>query len=388
MAPFALFTHRSFRRGATSQLTSVPESASAQQKTDMGGIPSKVASQVNESSQKKLKHRSSSLNLLKRNRNPSGHAAVRTSVVPQSPPSVDTSTTEDAESEADYTRSSLGQRSGSESTVKTLSDSVHSKRYESSKDDGFESDASSTRTATRVTPPSGLQKEWQDEIIHFGAEDEPSGMSTPVPPPPPPKTPQIQLPTPPFFTEDSPAKYGLRVTQSPSPDRSMAASQRQKMTGAGLFVHAATQQRSATLTLPIGQAKPGAKDANHLFAHSSPSLPLSDRTNVSNDQSKSLPSRNLRPDFDQPFKEAPQEHVAHALPLRTSQKTCYRDHDIWQRMGSNYKHPVACAICDGYEAPGDDFMTCLWCEVHVCGHCYSTFVSGGVTAMMERQQQG
>lgn len=235
MAPFALFTHRSFRRGATSQLTSVPESASAQQKTDMGGIPSKVVSQVNESSQKKLKHRSSSLNLLKRNRNPSGHAAVRTSVVPQSPPSVDTSTTEDAESEADYTRSSLGQRSGSESTVKSLSDSLHSKRYESSKDDGFESDASSTRTATRVTPPSGLQKEWQDEIIHFGAEDEPSGMSTPVPPPPP-KTPQIQLPTPPFLTEDSPTKYGLRVTQSPSPDRSMAASQRQKMTGAGLFV--------------------------------------------------------------------------------------------------------------------------------------------------------
>lgn len=201
----------------------------------MGGIPSKVASQVDESSQKKLKHRSSSLNLLKRNRNPSRHAAVRTSVVPQSPPSVDTSTTEDAESEADYTRSSLGQRSGSESTVKTLSDSVHSKRYESSKDDGFESDASSTRTATRVTPPSGLQKEWQDEIIHFGAEDEPSGMSTPVPPPPA-KTPQIQLPTPPFLTEDSPTKYGLRVTQSPLPDRSMAASQRQKMTGAGLFV--------------------------------------------------------------------------------------------------------------------------------------------------------
>jgi hypothetical protein len=38
------------------------------------------------------------------------------------------------------------------------------------------------------------------------------------------------------LTEDSPTKYGLRVTHSPSPDRFMVANQRQKMTGAGLFV--------------------------------------------------------------------------------------------------------------------------------------------------------
>lgn len=67
-------------------------------------------------------------------------------------------------------------------------------------------------------------------------------MSTPVPPPPP-ETPHIQLPTPPFLTEDSPTKYGLRVTQSPSPDRAMVATQRQKMTGAGLFVVCGTLLR-------------------------------------------------------------------------------------------------------------------------------------------------
>lgn len=149
--------------------------------------------------------------------------------------------------------------------------------------------------------------------------------------------------------------------------------------------HATTQQRSATLTLPIDQASSGAKDSIQPLAQSSPALTITDKTSLTPDHSSSLPKP--QPNHNHPFKDAPQEHVAHALPLRTSQKTCYRKHDIWQRMGSNYKHPVACAICDGYEPPGDDFMTCLWCEVHVCGQCYAAFVSNGVTAMMARQQK-
>ncbi|KAI4850379.1 hypothetical protein E4T44_02781 [Aureobasidium sp. EXF-8845] len=377
MAPFAIFTHRSFRRGTSSQSTPPSDSATAQQKTAMGGVPSKAASSVNEAPHKKLRPRSSSMNLLKRNRTPSANTAARTSTVTQPSASVDTTTIEVFESEADYTRISLARRSDSQSTVKTLSDSVHSNRFEIIKDDSFESDASSTRTTTRVTAPS-------DELVVLGADDEHSGMSTPVPPRSL-KTPQIQLPTPPFLTEDSPTKYGLRVTQSPSPDLFKAATQRQKMTGAGLFVHAATQQRSATLTLPVDQAKSGATNLTHPFAHSSPALPLSDKTNLIPDHSNSLPK--LQSHSHHPFKEAPQQHVAHALPLRTSQRTCYRGHDLWQRMGSNYKHPVACAVCDGYEPPGDDFMTCLWCEIHVCGQCYTAFVSDGITAMMARQQK-
>ncbi|KAI5197611.1 hypothetical protein E4T39_07210 [Aureobasidium subglaciale] len=383
MAPFGIFTRRSFRRRPSTQSTSTAGSASAQQKTDMGGVPSKAGSHVNDAPHKKLRHRSSSMNLLKRNRTPSGHASARGPVVAtQSMSDVETILTDSTELETDYTRGSLGARSDSQSTVKTLSDSIHSTSFANNKDKFYDSDSSSTRTATRVTPPS----ETQEEVIVFVADDDSSGMSTPVPPHPP-KTPQIQLPTPPFLTEDSPTKYGLRVTHSPSPDRSMAASQRQKMTGAGLFVHAATQQRSAILTLPIRQARSGATDTSQAFAQSSPSLPLSDKTNLALDQSNSLPNRKLRPNLDGPFKDAPQEHVAHALPLRASQRTCYRDHDIWQRMGSNYKHPVACTICDGYEAPGDDFMTCLWCEVHVCGKCYLEFVGNGVTGMMKRQQK-
>ncbi|KAG9793746.1 hypothetical protein KCU95_g4732, partial [Aureobasidium melanogenum] len=356
MAPFALFNHRSFRRGPSSQSASASESVAAQQKTVMGGVPSKAASTVNEAPHRKLRPRSSSMNLLKRNRTPSASTAVRNPTVIQPSASVDTTTIEVSESEADYTRISLARRSNSQSTVKTLSDSVHSNRFGVPKDDSFESDASSTRTATRVTPPS-------EPAIVFGADDEQSGMSTPVPPHSL-KTAHIQLPTPPFLTEDSPTKYGLRVTHSPSPDRAMVAIQRQKMTGAGLFVHAATQQRSTTLTLPVDQAKPGATNPAQAFARSSPSLPLSDKTNKKPDQTNSLPSRKLHSNLNHAFKDAPQEHVAHALPLRTSQKTCYRDHDLWQRMGSNCKHPVACAICDGYEPPGDDFMTCVWCEVH------------------------
>ncbi|KAG9694093.1 hypothetical protein KCU95_g13588, partial [Aureobasidium melanogenum] len=355
MAPFALFAHRSFRRGPSSQLTLASESVAAQQKTVMGGVPSKAASTTNEAPHRKLRPRSSSINLLKRNRTPSASTAVRNSTVTQPSASVDSTTIEVSESEADYTRISLARRSDSQSTVKTLSDSVHSNRFEVPKDDSFQSDASSTRTATRVTSPL-------EPAIVFGANDEQSGMSTPVPPHSP-KTAHIQLPTPPFLTEDSPTKYGLRVTHSPSPDRAMVATQRPKMSGAGLFVHATAQQRSATLTLPVDQAKSGATNPTQAFARSSPSLPLSDKTNLKPDQSNSLPSRKLQSTFSRPFKDAPQEHVAHALPLRTSQKTCYRDHDLWQRMGSNYKHPVACAICDGYEPPGDDFMTCLWCEV-------------------------
>jgi hypothetical protein len=228
MAPFAIFTHRSFRRGASSQSTPPSDSATAQQKTAMGGVPSKAASSVNEAPHKKLRPRSSSMNLLKRNRTPSANTAARTSTVTQPSASIDTTTIEVFESEADYTRISLARRSDSESTVKTLSDSVHSNRFETIKDDSFESDASSTRTTTRVTAPS-------DELVVLGADDEPSGMSTPVPPRSL-KTPQIQLPTPSFLTEDSPTKYGLRVTQSPSLDLFKAATQRQKMTGAGLFV--------------------------------------------------------------------------------------------------------------------------------------------------------
>ncbi|KAK6001463.1 hypothetical protein QM012_002794 [Aureobasidium pullulans] len=380
MAPFALFTHRSFRRGPSSQSASASEPVAAQQKTVMGGVPSKAASNVNEAPHKKLRPRSSSMNLLKRNRTPSGSTAVRNPAVSQPSASVDTTVIEVSESETNYTRISLARRSDSQSTVKTLSDSVHSNRFEVHKDDSFESDASSTRTATRVTPPS-------EAAIVFGVNSEhSSGMSTPVPPQPP-ITPHIQLPTPPFLTEDSPTKYGLRVIHSPSPDRAMVATQRQKMTGAGLFVHAATQQRSTTLNLPVEQAKSGATDPKQSFARSSPSLPLCDKMNLKHDQSNSLPNRKLHSYIKQPFKDAPQEHVAHALPLRISQKTCYRDHDLWQRMGSNYKHPVACAICDGYEPPGDDFMTCLWCEVHVCGRCHAAFVSNGVTAMMGRQQK-
>ncbi|KAH0298471.1 hypothetical protein KCU71_g12882, partial [Aureobasidium melanogenum] len=356
MAPFALFNHRSFRRGPSSQSASASKSVAAQQKTVMGGVPSKAASTVNEVPHRKLRPRSSSMNLLKRNRTPSASTAVRNPTVTQPSASVDTTTIEVSESEADYTRISLARRSDSQSTVKTLSDSVHSNRFEVPKDDSFESDASSTRTATRVTPPS-------EPAIVLGADDEHSGMSTPVPPHSP-KTAHIQLPTPPFLTEDSPTKYGLRVTHSPSPDRAMVATQRQKMTGAGLFVHAATQQRSTTLTLPVDQAKSGATNPAQAFARSSPSLSLSDKTNKKPDQTNSLPSRKLHSKLNHPFKDAPQEHVAHALPLRTSQKACYRDHDLWQRMGCNYKHPVACAICDGYEPPGDDFMTCVWCEVH------------------------
>lgn len=365
----------------------------------MGSVPSKAASTTNEAPHRKLRPRSSSINLLKRNRTPSASTAVRNSTVTQPSASVDSTTIEVSESEADYTRISLARRSDSQSTVKTLSDSVHSNRFEVPKDDSFQSDASSTRTATRVTPPS-------EPAIVFGADDEQSGMSTPVPPHSP-KTAHIQLPTPPFLTEDSPTKYGLRVTHSPPPDRAMVATQRQKMSGAGLFVvcdefihpscsqaprlthskHATAQQRSATLTLPVDQAKSGATNPTQAFARSSPSLPLSEKTNLKPDQSNSLSSRKLQSTFSRPFKDAPQEHVAHALPLRTSQKTCYRDHDLWQRMGSNYKHPVACAICDEYEPPGDDFMTCLWCEVHVCGRCHAAFVSNGVTAMLGRQQK-
>ncbi|KAI4727957.1 hypothetical protein E4T49_04312 [Aureobasidium sp. EXF-10728] len=376
MAPFNLFTHRSFRRG---QSILASESTTAQQKTAMGGMPSKAATNVNEAPHKKLRPRSSSMHLLKRNRDPSGHNTARTSTVAQPLASADTTTIEVSESEADYTRISLARRSDSQSTVKTLSDSVHSNRYEPTKHDSCESDASSTRTATRVTRPS-------EALLVPDADDEPYGMSTPVPPHAP-QTPQIQLPTPPFLTEDSPTKYGLRVTHSPSPDRSMVAKQRQKMTGAGLFVHAATQQRSTTLTLPVDQARSGATDPTQSFASSAPSLPMSDKTNLAHDQTKPLPSRKTPLKPSQPFKDAPQEHVAHALPLRTSQKTCYREHDIWQRMGSNYRYPVACAICDGYEPPGDDFMTCLWCEVHVCGQCHSAFVKNGLAGMMERQQQ-
>ena len=227
MAPFALFTHRSFRRGTSSQSTPAPESATAQQKTAMGGMPSKAASSVNEVPHKKLRPRSSSMNLLKRNRTPSANTTVRTSNVTQPSASADTTTIEVSEPEADYTRISLARRSDSQSTVKTLSDSVHSNRFDAIKDATFESDASSTRTATRVSP--------SDEHVVFGADDESSGMSTPVPHRPS-KTPQIQLPTPPFLTEDSPTKYGLRVTHSPSPDLYMASTQRQKMTSAGLFV--------------------------------------------------------------------------------------------------------------------------------------------------------
>lgn len=228
MAPFALFTHRSFRRGTSSQSTPASESATPQQKTAMGGMPSKAASSVNEVPHKKLRPRSSSMNLLKRNRTPSANTTVRTSTTTQPSTSADTTTFEVSESEADYTRISLARRSDSQSTVKTLSDSVHSNRFDTIKDTSFESDASSIRTATRVSPPS-------DEHVVFGADDESSGMTTPVPHRPP-KTPQIQLPTPPFLTEDSPTKYGLRVAHSPSPDLYMASTQRQKMTGAGLFV--------------------------------------------------------------------------------------------------------------------------------------------------------
>ncbi|KAI5240837.1 hypothetical protein E4T43_05803 [Aureobasidium subglaciale] len=226
MAPFGIFTRRSFRRRPSTQPTSMPESASAQQKTDMGGVPSKGGSHVNDAPHKKLRHRSSSMNPLKRNR-----ASTRAPAATQSIFDMDATLTDSTQVETGYTRGSLGARSDSQSTVKTLSDSVHSTSFANNKDHFYDSDSSSTRTATRVTPPS----EAQEEVIVFGADDDSSGMSTPVPPRPP-KTPQIQLPTPPFLTEDSPTKYGLRVTHSPSPDRSMAASQRQKMTGAGLFV--------------------------------------------------------------------------------------------------------------------------------------------------------
>lgn len=138
---------------------------------------------------------------------------------------------------------------------------------------------------------------------------------------------------------------------------------------------------------PVDQAKSGAVDPNHPSSRSSSALPLSDRANVSKDQYNSLPNRRARPKYDNPFKDAPHEHVAHALPLRKCQRACFREHDLWQRMGMNHHHPVSCAVCDGYDPPGDDFMACLWCEMHVCGRCYSAFVRHGVTALTERQHK-
>lgn len=230
MAPFRFLNHHSFRRSTSSQLADVPASGPTQLIADMGGAPSKVGSAVSETSHKKLRPRSSSLHLLKRNRTPSGHAAARASYVVHPAPPVVTSTVEDDDTGTDYTRISTGRRSGSGSTVKTLSDSVHaSQSLEDGKDVESSSDTSSTGTIAGVT-----SNDQEDTVVHHPV-DEPSGMTTPVPPAPP-RTPHIMLPTPPFLTEDSPTKYGLRITHTPSPERSLTNAQRKKMSGAGLFV--------------------------------------------------------------------------------------------------------------------------------------------------------
>lgn len=81
--------------------------------------------------------------------------------------------------------------------------------------------------------------------------------------------------------------------------------------------------------------------------------------------------------------------VAHALPLRPSQLKCVHNHDKWHAVakpGKYQVHPVACAVCDGYEAPGDDFNRCHWCWLIACGDCQKALAMGRVSGMMERQK--
>ncbi|KAL1311737.1 hypothetical protein AAFC00_001832 [Neodothiora populina] len=209
-------------------------------------------------------------------------------------------------------------------------------------------------------------------------------------------TPRTLLPRPPMLPEDSPTKYGLhRKGRTPSPDRTLTAAQRKKMTGPSLFAHSVLQLRAHCGL--IGQVS-----RQQSFSRSTPCLLLN--TEETGGFRNTLPARSARPltghsfhDFLSRAGNDVKSHynVARALPIQPCQRECYRYHDAWHATAKprhNVYNPVSCAVCHEYGAPseghdtaGDDFRRCDWCWLIVCGKCHEAFVSGGLSAMMSGQ---
>lgn len=232
MPPFTLFGRKFSNNDKHDPSLETPSSLSA----EMGANPSKATDSGPETHRKPLRPRSS-LNLLKRTRTPSGSARVNSGSTQTScPPS--TLITGDG---TDSSRNSNGHKSGVQQA--SLPSTVAAFVQHASTPDSDKDSLSSYSTSSTATPATTAE-----ETKVASADEESSDSSrhaTPVP------IPRISLPTTFVLPEDSPTKYGLRTTQTPSPELSLSQAQRLKMTAGALFQVCYSLQFHLSILLPL-----------------------------------------------------------------------------------------------------------------------------------------
>lgn len=188
----------------------------------MGANPSKPGERcVAPPSRKHLKSRSS-LNLLKRTRTPSN--ATRASC--PLPETVLVGGPAYAGSRDNVEERVLPEHQQSSSNASAPSSTSEEKGDESEPDSA--SQYSTPETVTRPTTPINGHRDGQDAST---PQSEDSRSGTPALS----LTPKTLLAPPAMLPEDSPTKYGLRTTRTPSPEKGMTRAQRMKITGPGLF---------------------------------------------------------------------------------------------------------------------------------------------------------
>lgn len=86
-----------------------------------------------------------------------------------------------------------------------------------------------------------------------------------------------------------------------------------------------------------------------------------------------------------PTRNTNNDRIARAFPPFPSQLACWRDHDSFH-ISSQRWAPVECSVCrrDGDEAANEQFSTCRWCALRICGVCRENLVRDGTAGLLGR----
>lgn len=179
---------------------------------------------------KALRPRSSSLNLLKRGRTPSNSTRASCSL-PVTLPLEGLGSFPAVNQEEKQTAAPSSQRSSLAPDSSSLSCPIGEVVEDDEEDDKETksiSETSSVVTATRfgtLTPTPIVGRTGSVSVRSDSRSSTPGPITTP----------KTLLPTPSVLPEDSPTKYGLQTTQTPSPEAVLSRAQRKDMAGPTLF---------------------------------------------------------------------------------------------------------------------------------------------------------
>ncbi|KAM0717287.1 hypothetical protein Q7P37_007139 [Cladosporium fusiforme] len=231
------------------------------------------------------------------------------------------------------------------------------------------------------------------------------------------------LPAPSPIPEDSPHKYGLKdrmdtpEAATPPPEIELAKARR-RSSGLAIFNEAKTLQSASFFLNGLSTARRRAESraqsrnatdnsqnttsnttvitSTSAYTSATPSfihLPASATTSTIHPYSSishsALPHAATEADLDLNIDTANRNlghqfkssGFAYAPPLSLTQLRCYRSHA--RLLPSRNKHAsVECAVCHADDE--NQFWSCAWCALRMCGGCRRALEGGGVPGLRER----